>query len=116
MKDRKRTLIRVDLRSSDQCRLASISVPNFFAESSVMLNFQPQLDSFRQQVTRRWFFRDCGVGLASAALASLLANDRADAATAATNPLAARQPHFASKAKRVIYLFMAGAPSHLELF
>jgi hypothetical protein len=45
-----------------------------------------------------------------------LANDRADAATAAMNPLAARQPHFASKAKRVIYLFMAGAPSHLELF
>ena len=55
-----------------------------------MLNFQPQLDSVRQQVTRRWFFQDCGVGLASAALASLLANDRADAATAATNPLAAR--------------------------
>ena len=81
-----------------------------------MLNLQPQLDSVRQQVTRRWFFRDCGVGLATAALASLLGNDRASAATAATNPLAAQQPHFAPKAKRVIYLFMAGAPSHLELF
>ncbi len=79
-----------------------------------MLNFQLHLDSVRQAITRRWFFKDCGVGLASAALASLLANDRADAAT--TNPLAARQPHFAPKAKRVIYLFMAGAPSHLELF
>ena len=75
-----------------------------------------QLKMFRQQVTRRWFFQDCGVGLASAALASLLANDSVDAATTATNPLAARQPHFAPKAKRVIYLFMAGAPSHLELF
>ncbi len=79
-----------------------------------MLNLQLHLDSVRQAITRRWFFRDCGVGLASAALASLLTNDRAEAV--ATNPLAARQPHFAPKAKRVIYLFMAGAPSHLELF
>ncbi|MBC7821493.1 MAG: DUF1501 domain-containing protein [Planctomycetaceae bacterium] len=81
-----------------------------------MLNFHPQLDSVRQQVTRRWFFRDCGVGLATTALASLLSNERGVAATSAANPLAARQPHFAPKAKRVIYLFMAGAPSHLELF
>ena len=35
---------------------------------------------------------------------------------AAENPLAPRQPHFPAKAKRVIYLFQAGAPSHLELF
>ena len=35
---------------------------------------------------------------------------------AAVNPLALKQPHFAPKAKRVIFLFMAGAPSHLELF
>ena len=34
----------------------------------------------------------------------------------AANPLAPKLPHFAPKAKRVIYLFMAGAPSHLELF
>ena len=81
-----------------------------------MLNFQPQFDFDRQQVTRRWFFRDCGVGLATAALASLLGNDRASGVTTAANPLAAQQPHFAPKAKRVIYLFMAGAPSHLELF
>ena len=81
-----------------------------------MLNFQTQLNFDQQQVTRRWFFRDCGVGLATAALASLLGNDRASGATTAANPLAAQQPHFAAKAKRVIYLFMAGAPSHLELF
>src|SRR5207248_10672782 len=35
---------------------------------------------------------------------------------ASANPLAPKLPHFAAKAKRVIYLFMAGAPSHLELF
>jgi uncharacterized protein DUF1501 len=81
-----------------------------------MLNFQPQIDAFRQQIVRRWFFRDCGVGLASAALASLLANERAESASAATSLRTAPQPHFAPKAKRVIYLFMAGGPSHLELF
>ena len=36
--------------------------------------------------------------------------------TPTTNPLAPRAPHFAPKAKRVILLFMAGAPSNLELF
>src|SRR5437588_12775233 len=70
--------------------------------------------------TRRHFFRDCGVGVGKIALASLLTNAfaaRASAAPAAArNPLAARPPHFAPRAKRVIYLFMAGAPSHLDLF
>src|SRR5437868_9039372 len=40
----------------------------------------------------------------------------AEAALGSLNPLAPKQPHFTGKAKRVIYLFMAGAPSHLELF
>ncbi len=65
-------------------------------------------------LTRRWFLRDCGVGLASVALAQLLQRD--GRAAPAANPLAPRAPHFAPKAKRVIYLFQAGAPSHLELF
>jgi hypothetical protein len=62
-----------------------------------------------QQVTRRWFFEQCGVGLGSIALANLLGTN-ANAATTA------KQPHHAPKAKRVIFLFMAGAPSHLDLF
>ncbi|MBZ2186467.1 MAG: DUF1501 domain-containing protein [Bryobacter sp.] len=57
---------------------------------------------------RRWFLKDCGVGLGALALRSL--------AAAPANPLAPKIPHFAPKAKRVIFLFMAGAPSHLELF
>ena len=69
-----------------------------------------------QHITRRWFFRDCGVGLGSIALAQLLGDDGRAAPAAGGDPLAPRQPHFAPKAKRVIYLFMAGAPSHLELF
>ncbi len=65
--------------------------------------------------TRRQFFQDCGVGVGKIALASLLAGTPAWAAAPA-NPLAPRAPHFAGKAKRVIYLFMAGAPSQLDLF
>ena len=65
-----------------------------------------------KQVTRRWFFEQCGVGLGSIALSQLMA----DAAPAPADPLAPKAPPFAPKAKRVIFLFMAGAPSHLELF
>lgn len=65
-------------------------------------------------LTRRWFLRECGVGLAGIAASSLLANE--GFASTGENPLAPRQPHFAPKVKRVIYMFQAGAPSHLELF
>lgn len=65
------------------------------------------------QRSRRWFMQDCGVGLGAIATASLL--DR-PASAANSNPMAARDGHFPGKAKNVIYLFMAGAPSHLEMF
>src|SRR5262245_23129564 len=67
-------------------------------------------------LTRRWFLRDCGVGLAGIAAHSLLASEAGAKAPSLENPLAPRQAHFAAKAKRVIYIFQAGAPSHLELF
>jgi hypothetical protein len=65
-----------------------------------------------KQVTRRWFFEQCGVGLGAVALGNLLSQS----GYAADDLLASRAPHFAPKAKHVIFLFMAGAPSHLELF
>jgi hypothetical protein len=68
--------------------------------------------------TRRHFFSQCGVGLGALALGSLL-DQAAMAATAGdrtTNPLAVRPPHFPAKAKSVIFMFMAGGPSQLELF
>ena len=67
------------------------------------------------RVTRRHFYRDCGVGLGKIALASLLVGPRSGEA-GPSDPLAPRPPHFAPRAKRVIYLFMAGAPSQLDLF
>jgi hypothetical protein len=64
-------------------------------------------------LTRRHFFRDCALGVGSIALASLCNEGRA---TTLPNPLAPKTPHFAPKAKAVIFLFMAGGPSQLELF
>ncbi len=69
-----------------------------------------------QHVTRRHFLQDCGVGLGKIALAGLLTESLSGRTLAAANPLAAKQPHFPAKAKRVIHLFMAGAPSQLDLF
>src|SRR5690242_10154503 len=68
----------------------------------------------KRRVARRWFLRDCGVGIGGIALSSLL--KRETSASSSPQTLAPRLPHHAAKAKRVIYLFMAGAPSHLDLF
>ncbi|MSO23133.1 MAG: DUF1501 domain-containing protein [Acidobacteria bacterium] len=71
-----------------------------------------------KQVSRRWFIEQCGVGLGAMAFGHLLQNSGFAAAMqdAPPNPLAPKKPHYAGKAKSVIYLFMAGAPSHLDLF
>ncbi len=66
-------------------------------------------------ITRRHFLKDCGIGLGKVALASLLAEGTASQA-AAVNPMLTKPGHFPGKAKAVIHLFMAGAPSHLDLF
>lgn len=69
-------------------------------------------NSHESPIARRWFLQQCGVGLGAVALNHLLT----PAAFGETlNPLSPKQPHFAPKAKNVIFLFMAGAPSQLEL-
>src|SRR6266568_4876449 len=83
------------------------------------MNLEHELQAeYAKLVTRRWFFRQCGVGLGSVALASLLGAEQSSGATAPrpANPLAPKQPQFKPKASRVIYLFMGGAPSQLDLF
>src|SRR5688572_20420462 len=67
-------------------------------------------------LARRWFLKECGVGLGAAALAELAGPSAVLGAPVAANPLAAKRGHFPAKAKSIIYLFMAGAPSHLEMF
>lgn len=71
--------------------------------------------TYRQYLTRRHFLRQCSTGLGAMALGSLLACGRQEV-PAGENPQRARPGHFAAKAKRVIFLHMAGAPSQLELF
>jgi uncharacterized protein (DUF1501 family) len=73
--------------------------------------------------TRRQFFRDCGVGLGKLALADLLYRDFCGGRTAFANELSSTGSrgtlaslHHVARAKRVIFLFMAGAPSQLDLF
>ena len=76
-------------------------------------------DDLRQEalkfITRRHFFKQATYGIGQVALAALL-DERLFADPAPQNPLAPKRPHFAPKAKSVIFLFMAGAPSQLDLF
>jgi hypothetical protein len=69
-----------------------------------------------QLQTRRHFLRQCQVGVGGFALAALLGQQSAAAPAAVVNPLAPKQPHFAPKAKRVIYLHLTGSPPHLDLY
>ncbi len=69
-------------------------------------------------VSRRWFLEQCGIGLGAMAFGQLLgdAGFAAPGDSVPADPLAPRKPHYPPKTKSVIFLFMAGAPSHLELF
>ncbi len=82
------------------------------------MNLQRQANiEHHRRVTRRHFLRDCTTGLGAAWLATQGGPAFGAGATRdLSRPLAPMQPHFAPKAKRVIFLHMAGAPSHLELF
>ena len=78
--------------------------------------FAPSHELLRA-VTRRHFFRQSGFGIGAAALTSLLNTSlfASDVKVDATNPLAPKAPMFPAKAKSVIFLFMAGAPSQVDL-
>ena len=71
-------------------------------------------DDNLRNLTRRHFFGQCAMGLGSLALASML-SESARGADDLANPLAPKKPHFPARAKNVIYLFLAGGPSQLEL-
>jgi len=83
--------------------------------------FQQLADTERRvthDITRRHFFGKCAVGLGALALTELLKEQGFGAPLTIdpARPLAPRAPQFPAKAKRVIYLFMAGGPSQLDLF
>ena len=75
-------------------------------------------DHLNVGMTRRDFFGKFALGLGGIALSQLLPQARGAVTATAANPFAGilSQPHFAPRAKRIIYLFMAGGPSQLDLF
>lgn len=81
------------------------------------------LDDMLRAVTRRHFFKQAGFGIGATALTTLLNRYAFGATTTAAmgepalpaNPLAPKPPMFPAKAKSIIYLFMAGAPSQVDL-
>src|SRR6266480_1827629 len=82
-------------------------IPSPFFPRSIIMTTSLHGDAHHQ--TRRYFLQRTGIGLGAVALASLLNYDaRADGLPGL--------PHFAAKAKRVIYLFQSGAPSQMDLF
>ena len=77
----------------------------------------PRCHRYEPSSSRRDFLVRSGLGLGAIALQSLLARESVAAAlTTPASPLAAKQPHFTPRAKNVIFLFMEGGPSHLDLF
>src|SRR5688572_10197061 len=82
---------------------------------------QSPLDDLKN-VSRRHFLKESAVGLGAIALGMLggcgpsSGNSNIITSTNALDPMMPKSPHFPGKAKRVIYLHMAGAPSQLELF
>jgi hypothetical protein len=71
---------------------------------------------FLQTATRRDFLMHAGGGFGAIALGAILRGDRPAHAGAAVNPLAPKKAHFEPRAKRVIWLFMHGGPSQVDLF
>ncbi len=72
------------------------------------------LSQFYLAQTRRHFFSTIGRGIGAAALGSLLSKDGLTAEPSSQEPF--KRPHFAPRAKRVIYLFQSGGPSQMDLF
>src|SRR5260370_40350981 len=72
--------------------------------------------------TRREFLWEVAGGFAGLALVDLLSRDGffaahgSEAGPNPANPLAPKEPHFEAKAKRVVFLFMNGGPSHVDTF
>ncbi|WP_394990345.1 DUF1501 domain-containing protein [Emticicia sp.] len=78
--------------------------------------FQEASDAHLHDMKRRHFLKQCSTGLGMMALGSLTGCFGNKANPLTGNPLMPKLPHFASKAKSVIYLHMAGSPSQLEMF
>ena len=73
-------------------------------------------DDSMPTISRRTALRRTALGFAALGLDGVLADDLSRASRATGNPLAPKRPHFTARAKRVIFLFMHGGPSHVDTF
>ena len=73
---------------------------------------QAMTPNHNKATTRRQLLSQAACGFGSLALSGLLS----ETAMAESSPLAVKQPHFAPKAKRIIFIFMQGGPSHVDTF
>jgi hypothetical protein len=69
---------------------------------------KPDLES------RRWLLKSSALGFGNLALSAMLSSE--SEASPSDSPLAAKKPHFAPRAKRIVFLFMKGGPSHVDTF
>ena len=74
------------------------------------------MQTAKRQTTRRELLRGAGSGLGAMAMAAMLAEQSPALAGTVHSPMTPRKPHHAPKAKSVIFLFMEGGPSHIDLF
>ena len=79
-----------------------------------------ELSTLRKAIARRTFLKESAMGMGSIALASMIQSEgRSEQATPDQNDVnrgVLNEPHLPARAKRVIFLFMAGGPSHVDLF
>jgi hypothetical protein len=76
-----------------------------------------QLHEMQQVAARRHWLKNAALGFGGIAFHSLLQHASADEdGQRSTNPLAPRQPHFPPRAKRIVFMFMKGGPSHIDTF
>ncbi len=80
------------------------------------MNTSRFLEQYSARINRRQMLQQAAGGFGFLGLAGLLAENQSTHAATAADPLAIRPPHFPAKAKRVIFLFMSGGPSHVDLF
>src|SRR5262249_26255234 len=100
--------------SSDASRSENSPWPSSTSMGSSMFPDSGSCPHVRPTRTRREFIRDGFCGFGGLALAAMLAQGQLRAGT--VDPLAPKPPHHAAQARAVIFLFMAGGPSHLETF
>ncbi len=73
-------------------------------------------NQFSMPSTRRAMLRNSACGIGSVALAAMLAKEMQASPTEIEGPLSPKQPHFKPRAKRIVFLFMWGGPSHVDTF